>query len=316
MKHKGLPLNGWLALDKPAGLTSTQALGRVRRLLGAAKAGHGGTLDPAATGILPLAFGEATKTVAYVMDADKEYSFTLRWGEQTSTDDAEGTVLASSPVRPTREQVLAALPDFIGNITQVPPAVSAIKVDGERAYDLVRAGETVELKARQVQVNEFTLIQMDNPDFASFHVACGKGTYIRALARDLAAKVGTLAHVTVLRRLRVGRFSMENAISLDSLEQKVQNTPAVSLLLPIETALDDIPALVITEQEAQRLRLGQRISLLQYDGRQRLLALPEAARAGDHPVVALCDGKAIALGNVAAGEFRAVRVLLQSTSNL
>ncbi len=311
MKRKGIPLNGWLALDKPAGMTSTQALGAARRILGAAKAGHGGTLDPLATGILPLAFGEATKTVAYVMDAAKRYRFTIKWGEQTSTDDREGQVIATSPVRPSPEHIKAALPSFVGRIMQTPPAYSAIKVDGERAYDLARAGEVVELAAREVEINEFTLIQLDDSDHATFEVACGKGTYVRSLARDLAVKLGTVGHLTALRRLKVGRFTEENAISLDSLTQKVQNTPAAQLLLPIETALDDIPALSLTEQEAQWLRLGRRISLLQFTGRERLLALPEPARHGHCPVVALYAGKTVALGEVVAGEFRAVRVLNQ-----
>lgn len=308
MKHKGNPIHGWLALDKPAGMTSTQALGRARRILGAGKAGHGGTLDPLATGILPLAFGEATKTVAYVMDAAKRYRFTIRWGQQTSTDDGEGEVMASGDVRPAREQILVALPAFIGEITQTPPAFSAIKVGGQRAYDLAREGEAVELTPRQVRVDEFTLVDMPDADHAVFEVACGKGTYIRSLARDLALKLGTVGHVSALRRLKVGRFLESTAITLDSLEQKVQNTAPSGLLLPITTALDDIPALAVTEEEAQRLRLGQTVSLLQYDGRQRLLALPEAARQGRTPVLALCEGRAIGLTDIAAGELRVVRL--------
>lgn len=312
MKRKGLPLNGWLILDKPLCITSTQALGRVRWLLNAAKAGHGGTLDPAASGILPLAFGEATKTVQYVMDARKRYRFTVRWGERTSTDDAEGEVLASSPVRPSLEQINAVLPRFLGEISQIPPAVSAIKVDGERAYDLVRAGETVELKARIVRIDSLELLEIINENEASFEVACGKGTYVRAIARDMAQLLGTEGHVCALRRLQVGRFSEKDAISLDSLEQKVHNTPAEQLLLPLETALDDIPALVITEQEAQRLRLGQRISLLQMSCKDRLLALPADVRDGSHPLTAQLNGKVVAIGEMAAGEFRTVRLLHNS----
>jgi tRNA pseudouridine55 synthase len=307
MKHKGNLMHGWLALDKPAGMTSTQALGKVRRILGAAKAGHGGTLDPLATGILPLAFGEATKTVAYVMDASKKYRFTIKWGAQTSTDDSEGQVLHSSANRSSRAAIEAALPGFIGYISQIPPAVSAIKVDGARAYDLVRAGEQVELAARHVRIDAITLISMDDSEHTTLEMACGKGTYVRSLARDLAVKLGTFGHVSALRRLKVGRFTEENAISLDSLEQNVQNTDPSGLLLPVETALDDIPALALTDEQAQRLRCGQTVSLLSYDGRQQLLALPEAARAGA-PVLALCGGKALALAEIAAGELRVVRL--------
>ena len=308
MKRKGIPLDGWLVLDKPLGLTSTQALGKVRWLLKAQKAGHGGTLDPLATGILPIALGEATKTVAYVMDATKRYAFTVKWGEQTSSDDAEGQVVATSPHRPTVNEINAGLPQFVGSLSQIPPAFSALKVDGERAYDLARAGEEVSLAARQVQVDAFTLIQMPDSDHADFEVTCGKGTYIRSLARDLALALGTVGHVVKLRRLQVGRFSLENAISLDELEQKVQNTPAEKLLLSIETALDDIPALAISQEEAQRLRLGQRISLLQMSHRDRLMALPETVRQGLAPLVATLDGKALAIGEMAAGEFRIVRL--------
>lgn len=308
MKRKGIPLNGWLVLDKPLGLTSTQALGKVRWLLKAQKAGHGGTLDPLASGILPIALGEATKTVAYVMDATKRYAFTVKWGEQTSSDDAEGQVVATSPHRPSVEEINAALPQFLGSLSQIPPAFSALKVDGERAYDLARAGEEVSLAARQVQVDAFTLIRIPDSDHADFEVTCGKGTYIRSLARDLAVALGTVGHVVKLRRLQVGRFSLENAISLDELEQKVQNTPAEKLLLSIETALDDIPALAISQEEAQRLRLGQRISLLQMSHRDRLMALPETVRQGLAPLVATLDGKALALGEMAAGEFRIVRL--------
>ena len=308
MKRKGIPLDGWLVLDKPLGLTSTQALGKVRWLLKAQKAGHGGTLDPLATGILPIALGEATKTVAYVMDATKRYAFTVKWGEQTSSDDAEGEVVATSPHRPSVNEINAGLPQFVGSLSQIPPAFSALKVDGERAYDLARAGEEVSLAARQVQVDAFTLIQMPDSDHADFEVTCGKGTYIRSLARDLALALGTVGHVVKLRRLQVGRFSLENAISLDELEQKVQNTPAEKLLLSIETALDDIPALAISQEEAQRLRLGQRISLLQMSHRDRLMALPETVRQGLAPLVATLDGKALAIGEMAAGEFRIVRL--------
>lgn len=307
MKRKGLPLNGWLALDKPVGMTSTQALGKVRWLLNAAKAGHGGTLDPLATGVLPLAFGEATKTVAYMMDATKRYRFTLRFGEATATDDMEGEVVARSDKRPTAAGIEAVLPRFMGEISQIPPRFSALKVDGERAYDLARSGEEFVLSARQVRIDAFSLINMENPDSAVFEVTCGKGTYIRSLARDLAQALDTVGHVALLRRLQVGRFAEKDSISLDELAVKVQNTPADQLLLPIETALGDIPALAITETEAQRLRLGQTVSLLQMSNRDRLLALPENVRMAGAPVIALLDSKAVAIAEVAAGELRVVR---------
>jgi len=308
-RKKGLPLNGWLVLDKPAGMTSTQALGKVRWLLNAQKAGHGGTLDPMATGILPLAFGEATKTVPFAMDGEKTYHFQVRWGEQRSTDDAEGEVVATAPGRPTREAILAALPKFIGNITQTPPAVSAIKVDGERAYDLVRAGEVVELKPRQVDVYAFRLLNQPDADHADFEVECGKGTYMRALARDLALTLGTLGHISALRRLRVGPFTLENAIPLDKIASMSENARAEELLLPVMTALADIPALAISADEAQRLRLGQRLSFVPKSEWPRLEVLPQDVRQGECPVLAMCGDDAVAIAEIVAGELRTVRVL-------
>lgn len=308
MKRKGLPLNGWFNLDKPVGLTSTQAMARVRRLLNAEKAGHGGTLDPLASGILPIALGEATKTVAYVMDSSKRYRFEVCWGEQRSTDDGEGFVLCTSDVRPSRSEIEEVLPKFVGVIQQCPPLFSALKIGGERACDLARAGEDVILMPRPVRVDALTLIDIPDPDHAVFEVTCGKGTYVRSIGRDMGLKMGALSYVSALRRLQVGRFSEENAISLDSLEEKMHNTPAERLLLPLETALDDIPALAITALEAQRLRLGQRVSLLQAQHRDRLMALPETVRIGSDPVVMLCEGRAVGLGEVVAGELRTVRL--------
>lgn len=307
MKRKGLPLNGWLAFDKPLGMTSTQALAKVRWLLNAAKAGHGGTLDPLATGVLPLAFGEATKTVAYMMDATKRYRFTLKFGTQTTTDDLEGEVMATSPVRPAESALRAVLPRFTGTISQLPPRYSALKVDGQRAYDLAREGEAFELQPREVRIDAINLISYTNQEFAVMEVTCGKGTYIRSLARDIAQALDSVGHVAELRRLQVGRFSEKDSISLDELGAKVHNTPADQLLLPLETALDDIPALAITAQEAQRLRLGQTVSLLQMSNRDRVLALPDSVRLNGAPVVALHEGKAVAIAEVAAGELRVVR---------
>jgi tRNA pseudouridine55 synthase len=209
-------VHGWLALDKPLGLTSTQALGRARRLLGGKKAGHGGTLDPLATGILPLAFGEATKLIPYVMDGDKEYEFTVRWGEARATDDAEGEVVATSDLRPTEAQIRAALPAFTGVIWQKPPSFSAIKVQGERAYDLARAGEAVDLAAREVLVKKIELIEIIDENSASFRASSGKGMYVRSLARDLAVNLGTCGYVSALRRIKVGPFTQENCKKIAS----------------------------------------------------------------------------------------------------
>src|SRR4051794_32152568 len=250
-KLRGRPLDGWLIIDKPAGMTSTDVVNRVRRLFNAQKAGHGGTLDPLATGLLPIAFGAATKTVPYVMDGTKLYRFTLRLGEARDTDDADGQVTATSEVRPTDEQIRAALPAFVGNIMQVPPVFSAVKVAGERAYDLARAGVPAVLEARPARVDRFELVGRPDADHAVFEVQSGKGVYMRSLARDLARACGTLGHIAALRRLRVGPFAEVQAIALDKL-QPTEDTPRASpdLLLPVATALADIPALALTEAEA------------------------------------------------------------------
>ncbi len=219
MRHRrGTPIHGWLAIDKPEGLTSAQVVGRVRRITNAAKLGHGGTLDPLATGVLPIALGEATKTVAYVMDGAKTYRFTVRWGEKRDTDDTEGRVTAMSDVRPAAAAIRAALAAFTGEIAQVPPAYSALKIDGERAYKLARAEQEVRLAPRPVRIDSLALVSVDDADHATFQVDCGKGTYVRALARDLAAALGTLGAVSRLRRLRVGPFEEAGATTLETLE--------------------------------------------------------------------------------------------------
>lgn len=308
-KRKGVPVHGWLVIDKPAGMTSTQVMSRVRRLLKAEKAGHGGTLDPIATGVLPVAFGEATKTVAYAMDGAKTYRFRLRWGEQTTTDDLEGSVIATSPNRPTEDEIEAALEAFQGEISQVPPQFSAIKVDGERAYDLAREGETVELAPRIVRIDGFHLIGLPDADHADFEVECGKGTYMRSLARDLALALGTVGHITRLRRLNVGSFTLENAISLDDLAAMEHGAAVERLLLPIETALDDIPAFALTEAEAHRLRLGQTVALLRRQDRERLEGLDYDPSGDGAVVLAVSGGKPVALARVEGAEIRPVRVL-------
>jgi tRNA pseudouridine55 synthase len=242
----GTPVHGWLVLDKPFGMSSSRAVGAVRHLLGAAKAGHGGTLDPLATGILPIALGEATKTVAWAMAGRKTYRFTLRWGEARATDDAEGAVTATSEARPGAAEIAAVLPRFTGTIQQVPPAYSALKLAGERAYDLARRGETVELAPRTAEIFALRLLGVIDEDHAEFEVETGKGVYVRSLGRDIALALGTVAHIAALRRLAVGRFTLERAISLDKLEALRHSAAVFEHLLPIETALDDIPAMALT----------------------------------------------------------------------
>lgn len=290
-------IHGWLILDKPLGLTSTQALGRVRRLLKGKKAGHAGTLDPLATGILPLAFGEATKLIPYVMDGDKEYEFNVRWGEGRSTDDAEGDVVMTSASRPTEVEIRAALPSFVGKISQKPPIFSAIKIQGERAYDLARAGEIHELAARQVLIHSLELIAINDQDNASFRVRSGKGMYVRSLARDLAQKLGTCGYVSVLRRTKVWPFSLENTVSMDNFEDLAAKNVAQSALMPIQAALNHIQTLVLTENEAKSLRLGQKITI-----RPQYTHL-----AGFSPIFAEHNGMPIALIEPEGGEFRVLR---------
>jgi tRNA pseudouridine55 synthase len=247
--------------------------------------------------------------VAYAMDGAKTYRFRLRWGEQTTTDDLEGSVIATSPNRPTEDEIEAALEAFQGEISQVPPQFSAIKVDGERAYDLAREGETVELAPRIVRIDGFHLIGLPDADHADFEVECGKGTYMRSLARDLALALGTVGHITRLRRLNVGSFTLENAISLDDLAAMEHGAAVERLLLPIETALDDIPAFALTEAEAHRLRLGQTVALLRRQDRERLEGLDYDPSGDGAVVLAVSGGKPVALARVEGAEIRPVRVL-------
>lgn len=299
-KKKGTPLHGWVNLDKPLGLTSTQAIGRIRRLTDAQKLGHAGTLDPLATGILPIALGEATKTIPFVQDRDKVYQFTVAWGSATTTDDREGKVTATSDQRPTRAQIEAVLPRFMGEIEQVPPQFSAIKIDGQRAYDLARAGEQVDIKSRVVEVYGLTLLRMDN-DSADFELACSKGTYVRSIARDMGQFLGCFGHVSALRRLAVGNFTEESAISLDEFEKMVQNSTPDQVLLPVETALDDIPALAMTAAEITRIRQGQSLKFLSRQDHDRFAAagIDENSdlvlATGDSQPVALLEKDGVAL---------------------
>jgi tRNA pseudouridine55 synthase len=317
-RKKGEPVHGWLILDKPEDVTSTQAVAICRRIFNAQKAGHGGTLDPLASGILPIAFGEATKTVGYVMEADKDYVFTVRWGSSTATQDREGEVTATSDVRPTKEDIEEALKKFQGDIEQVPPQYSAIKVNGERAYDLARDGETVTLAPRKVCVHEARLEDWLNPDEAVFFIRCGKGFYIRALVRDLAIALGAEGHVQALRRTRVGAFSVSKAIQLSILEQMSDKAALDDTLVPLETALDDIPALAVTGEEASRLRQGREIVLLPHQVEAfREMRRPRTVNGEDASRICLAverhgeEELAVALGEVRAGRFMPVRVFNQ-----
>ena len=274
-------------------MTSARAVAAVRRIADAAKAGHAGTLDPMATGVLPVALGEATKTVSFLQDGTKAYAFTVRWGESRDTGDADGVPLASSPVRPTAAAIRAACAGFVGDTWQVPPAYSALKVGGRRAYDLARAGAAPVMAARPVHIDRLELADLPDRDTAAFVVECGRGTYVRAICDDLAAALGTLGHVTALRRTRVGRMTETQAISLERLADLVHSGPAEAYLHPVETALADIPALPLTGSEAERLRSGQAIRV---------------ADAGRGAVCATAGGHPIAVALVADGELRPLRV--------
>jgi tRNA pseudouridine55 synthase len=260
-RRKGDKVDGWLVLDKPAGLSSAGAVAAARRIFNAAKVGHGGTLDPLATGVLPIAFGEATKTVSYAMDGAKTYRFTVRWGEARTTGDAEGEVVETSTVRPDAAAIAGVLSRFVGEIEQVPPVYSALKVGGRPAYARARAGEAVELAARRVRIDRLELEATPDPDHATLRVECGKGTYIRSLAKDLAEALGTVGYVAALRRLAVGPFGENDAISLDKLASLGHSPARFSYLRPVETALDDIPALAVTEADSLRLRQGQVVQI-------------------------------------------------------
>ena len=298
-RKKGRAIHGWLVLDKPVGMTSTQAVGAVRRLFDARKAGHAGTLDPLATGVLPIALGEATKTVPYAVDGTKHYRFTVRWGAGTDTDDAEGRITATSELRPAREAVEALLPRFTGSILQTPPVFSAIKVDGNRAYDLARAGEVVELEARLVQIDSLDLRDMPDADTAIFEARCGKGTYVRALARDMGSELECLGHLIALRRTRVAPFEEAQAVRLSDLEAAAEEGEDAlhALLLPIEAALQDLAAISVGQNDAARLLRGQAVLIRGRD-----------APTTTGPTYATCKGQLIAVGLIEKGELRPVRV--------
>jgi len=302
-RRRGEAISGWLNVDKPAGPSSSAVVGTLRRAFGAAKAGHGGTLDPLATGVLPIAFGEATKVMGFVVDTAKRYRFTVRWGEARTTDDAAGEVLETAAGRPSEAEIRAALPRFTGAIEQVPPRFSALKVGGRRAYALARAGDPVELAPRRVDIREFVLTGLPDADHATLEVACGKGTYVRSLARDLAHALGTVGHVAALRRLAVGPFRAEAAIPLDLLVDLGHSPAAFERLLPILTPLADIPAVAVTGAEAELIRNGQAVPAVGY-GRPAPL---NPLRDGD--VVRVTAGELpVAMARFDSGQLRPVRV--------
>ncbi|MDX2159325.1 MAG: tRNA pseudouridine(55) synthase TruB [Hyphomicrobiaceae bacterium] len=300
-RKKGNPINGWIILDKPVGMTSTQAVGKVRWLYQAQKAGHAGTLDPLATGVLPIALGEATKTVPYAVDGVKAYEFTVRWGAETDTDDAEGRVVETSEHRPTPEQIEAILPGFHGEILQTPPQYSAIKIQGERAYDLARSGETVKLEPRPVIIDRLELIAMPDEHTSIFEAECGRGTYVRALARDMGRQLGCLGHVTQLRRTRVAAFDVESAVTVAELEAAHDaedgGAALARYLKPIELALSDLLEVSVSPPDAARLARGQSILVR---GRDAPITSGEA--------FAVCKGTLVAICEMDKGEMVPVRV--------
>jgi tRNA pseudouridine55 synthase len=295
-----MDVHGWIVLDKPVGMTSTQAVAVVKRLLRAKKAGHAGTLDPLASGLLPIALGEATKTVPFVMDGRKVYRFTVRWGAETDTDDTEGSVIATSQVRPARHEIESLLPRYTGLIRQVPPKFSAIKVDGERAYDLARDGEDVRLEAREIEIHSLRLVDAA-ADEATFEAECGKGTYVRAMARDLGRDLGCRGHVVALRRAAVGPFDERDAVTPDELRamKDGQGTlpPVEDALLPVETALEALPSLAVSPHDAGRLCRGQSVILRGRD-----------APIFEGPAAVLSGGILVALAELEQGELVPKRI--------
>lgn len=299
-KRKGRDVSGWLIVDKPAGLTSSAVVNKVRWALDAKKAGHAGTLDPDATGVLAIALGEATKTVPYVTDALKAYTFTVRLGQATNTDDAEGEVIATSDLRPSDDDIKEAISNFIGDIEQVPPQFSAVKVDGERAYKRARDGDEMTLDARPLFVESLLLTDRSDTDHATFEMVCGKGGYVRAIARDLGKALGCLGHVSELRRVWSGPFDAEDGLSLETIDSLAKSPDLDTHLLPVEIALSDLPELKTTAEGATRLQNGNPGMVLASD-----------VEYGD-TCWASYDGRAVAIGIYKSGELHPTRVLLHS----
>ena len=323
-RKKGNKIDGWVNFHKPVGMTSTQAVGKIRYALKAQKAGHGGTLDPLASGVLPIALGEATKTVNFIQDAMKVYNFTVTWGEQRSTDDAEGEAIHTSDKRPTQDEIEAILPKFIGDIQQTPPQFSAIKVDGERAYDIARDGEQVDIKSREVYIESFLIVpqagkpataEITNTPFTetSFQVTCGKGTYIRSLARDIGKLLGCFGYISALERAQVGPMALKSAISLDIFEKMIDNPEQErdlsGIILPLQTPLDDIPVLALKEKEWLALKNGNAISLLSKPDLSRLESIGIEWKSDDiFTALATFEGTAIAMVETYGAKVQPVRV--------
>ena len=295
-KRKGRNISGWLVVDKPAGITSTAVVNKVRWALDAQKAGHAGTLDPEATGVLAVALGEATKTVPYITDALKTYEFTVRLGQATNTDDAEGQVIAQADDRPTDSQITDALAGFLGDIMQVPPQFSAVKIDGQRAYKLAREGEDLALAARPLWVEELLLIDRPNPDHAVLSMTCGKGGYVRSVARDLGQKLGCYGHVLQLRRIWSGPFDATDGLTLDQIDKLARTPELETHLLPLETGLADLPMVTCTPQGAARLRNGNPGMVVAHD-----IDYGEECWAS-------FEGQPLAVGRFKAGELHPSRV--------
>lgn len=302
-KKKGRPVSGWIVLDKPVGIGSTDCVSKLKWLYKAAKCGHAGTLDPLASGMLPIALGEATKTVPYVMDGAKTYRFTVTWGAQTNTDDLEGEVIGTSDNRPDRDAVIAVLADYTGEIEQVPPAYSAVKIGGERAYKLARGGEEVEIEARPVIIHRLDLIEMPDENRAVFECECGKGTYVRALARDIGRDLGCLGHISELRRTSVEPFSEDDLIPLEELTALEGDLEALDgELLTTGVALDAIPEIAVSGDQANRIRSGNPVLLR---GRDAVTFAEDA--------FASFGGELVAIGDVDKGSFNPRRVFKHST---
>lgn len=299
-RKKGRDVSGWLVIDKPAGITSSAVVNKVRWAFDAKKAGHAGTLDPDATGLLAVALGEATKTVPYITDALKAYRFTVRLGQATNTDDAEGEVTSESDLRPSDTEIDAALSQFIGDIEQVPPQFSAVKVDGQRAYKLARAGEDLELISRPLFVESLTRVERPDTDHVTLEMVCGKGGYVRSIARDLGEALGCFGHIRELRRLWSGPFDVEDAVSLDQIEANAKSPDLDAHLLPLETGLSDLPELPCAAEGAAKLRNGNPGMVITSD-----------AAYGDE-AWASYQGQAIAVGTYKAGELHPTRVFLHA----
>ena len=305
-KSKGKPIHGWIVIDKPGGKTSAHIVAIVKQLLRAEKAGHGGTLDPIATGVLPIALGEATKTVSYVMDSTKRYRFSVVWGEARDTDDCEGRIYKTSEVRPTQAEINGVLPEFIGDVQQQPPNYSAIKIGGKRAYELARSGDAIDIPPRLVHIDHIQLIDVADRNQAIFEVVCGKGTYMRSLARDIARRLGTVGHIASLRRLAAGPFDILGAISLESLRALVHNEPPSGYLRSVESALDDIPALRVNAAQADHLRHGRPVRVSGQQG-SPFVDIGNLDEGGT--LCAMADGRLVALARFEQGEIRPMRVL-------